>query len=55
MEDLKCPACGSEDVKDVSIRDNNGVLGPGYFSWVIAELYSCNKCQQVFRPNKKKK
>lgn len=44
-----CPFCKSEDIKDESIRDSNGVLGHGYRSWVVKEQYSCNACGIMFK------
>lgn len=41
---IKCPSCKSIDTKLVQKRDNNNVCGPGYYSWIVDEYYSCNKC-----------
>lgn len=46
----KCPNCASEDIRDISEREDNGVIGPGYCSWIIREEYKCNFCNQTFQP-----
>lgn len=46
----KCPNCASEDIRDISERADNGVIGPGYCSWIIREEYKCNFCNQTFQP-----
>ena len=45
----KCPNCASEDIRDISEREDNGIIGPGYSSWVIREEYKCNFCNQTFK------
>jgi hypothetical protein len=51
MEDKKenpicpyCPNCLSEDVVKKGTRKDNGIIGPGYFSWIEDTYYSCRKC-----------
>lgn len=39
-----CPVCGSLSIKHIERRDNNGVLGPGYRSWIIESYNSCQEC-----------
>lgn len=41
----KCPVC--KTAKYVSLiekRKDNGIMGPGYSSWVIDKWYSCSNC-----------
>jgi len=45
----KCPNCASEDIRDISEREDNGIIGPGYASWIIREEYKCNFCNQTFQ------
>lgn len=55
---LKCPSCGSTSKDHVEHRDDNGIIGPGYASWVTNEYYVCKKCGTMFKDlekNKKKK
>lgn len=53
-----CPVCKSENTKDESRREDNGVIGTGYTSWVVEEKHLCNDCGVYFKPvdvfNKKK-
>jgi predicted RNA-binding Zn-ribbon protein involved in translation (DUF1610 family) len=50
LKPFPCPVCGSEDVKQN--RENNGILGPGYSSWVVSEI--CNNCGVLLSPGRKK-
>lgn len=45
IEDVvPCPCCKSLDTKLVEKHENNGIIGPGYSSWVIDQYYSCKNC-----------
>lgn len=46
----KCPNCHSTNIRNDSIRNNNGIIGPGCRSWVVEEKYSCNDCGVYFKP-----
>lgn len=46
----KCPHCHSTNIRNDSIRNNNGIIGPGCRSWVVEEKYSCNDCGVYFKP-----
>lgn len=46
----KCPNCHSTNIRNDSIRNNNGIIGPGYKSWLVEEKYSCNDCGVYFKP-----
>lgn len=50
MEEKKCPACQSGNIRNDSIRKDNGIIGPGYKSWIVEEKYSCNDCGVYFKP-----
>lgn len=39
-EIIPCPVCGSSDIGE--IRGNNGVCGPGYYSYAITSY--CKNC-----------
>jgi ribosomal protein L37AE/L43A len=43
-----CPKCSSTDVKDISPRKDNGIIGPGYKSWKIVDMWLCNQCGERF-------
>lgn len=47
---ITCPVCKSENTEDASTRDNNGVIGPGYMSWIVEEKRLCNDCGVYFKP-----
>ena len=44
-----CPVCGSSDVKQY--YSNNGICGPGGYSWVSSEW--CNNCGIELHPGRK--
>lgn len=49
METVKiCPSCKGSNVEVKEIRDDNGVLGPGYFSWIVDSYYRCIDCGTRF-------
>ena len=43
-----CPSCNSNNVKVVEKRNNNGIIGPGYASWVVDSYFSCKDCGTRF-------
>jgi uncharacterized Zn finger protein len=47
---LYCPVCHTDDIRDISLRQNNGVYGPGFSSWKVIDLMACNQCGTVFTP-----
>ena len=47
---LCCPVCKSTEIKDMSPRKDNGIIGPGYASWKLVDLRACKKCGVVFTP-----
>jgi predicted RNA-binding Zn-ribbon protein involved in translation (DUF1610 family) len=48
-EIIPCPVCGSENIKQNT--KNNGIMGPGYHSWVVSE--SCENCGVLLAPQRK--
>ena len=46
---IPCPVCGSEQIKQNT--NNNGIMGPGYHSWVVSE--SCENCGVLLAPQRK--
>jgi len=52
-ENLICPCCKSDDIKDISTYDSNGIIGPGCKTYKLSDVRSCNKCGVIFRPIKK--
>lgn len=57
MDNLKkeneCPVCKSVNTKDASVRQSNGIIGPGFASWIVDEKWLCNDCGVYFKPIKK--
>lgn len=49
-----CPACESEDTYLHEKRENNGILGPGYSTWVVESYWVCDDCGIHFTPKKTK-
>ena len=44
IKKIKCPVCKSTD-KIVHIKsNNNGVMGPGFSSWITDEYLICKDC-----------
>ena len=39
-----CPHCKSNNTEKKEIREDNGVIGSGYFCWVVDTWYSCKDC-----------
>jgi len=52
---IKCPSCKSTSKEHVQKRDDNGIIGPGYSSWLIDEYFVCNKCGTMFKDMEKRK
>jgi hypothetical protein len=42
---FECRLCGSQEYE--TIKENNGILGPGYRSWV--DYYICKGCSAIFK------
>jgi protein-arginine kinase activator protein McsA len=58
IKKIKCPSCKSTSKDHIVKRDDNGIFGPGYSSWIIDEYFVCKKCGTMFKDmekyNKKK-
>ncbi len=44
----ECPVCKSTDTFLYERRENNGILGPGYKTWVVESRWECNDCEAHF-------
>ena len=49
IADLKCPSCKSKNKKYFERRDSNGIIGPGYRSWIVDAYYVCQDCGTMFK------
>lgn len=49
LNDVKCPVCKSTNKKHVVHRENNGVLGSGYASWITDDYFVCQDCGVMFK------
>lgn len=57
LEKLKgkvCPCCKGEDIRLDQTREGNGIIGSGYSSWVVSEVFVCNDCGVLFKNGKSK-
>jgi len=54
IKKIKCPSCKSTSKEHIEKRDDNGIIGPGYSSWIIDEYYVCKKCGTMFKDLNKK-
>jgi len=41
---IKCPSCKSDKKERFERREDNGIIGPGYSSWIIEAYWICKKC-----------
>lgn len=53
IKKIKCPSCKSTSKNHVVKRNDNGIFGPGYSSWVVDEYFVCNKCGTMFKDMEK--
>ena len=44
IKKIECPICKSTDKINHIKRDNNGIMGPGFNSWVTEEFLICKSC-----------
>lgn len=54
LKGKKCPCCKSTDIDLIQQTKNNGVMGPGFSSWVVSENFACNDCGVLFITPKNK-
>jgi predicted Zn-ribbon and HTH transcriptional regulator len=52
---IKCPSCKSTSKDHIEKRDDNGIIGPGYSSWIVDEYFVCKKCGTMFKDMEKMK
>jgi len=55
IDKLKCPSCKSTDKEHIIKSNSNGIIGPGYHSWLIDEYFVCNNCGIMFKDISKRK
>jgi len=41
---IKCPSCKSDKKERFERRNDNGIIGPGFSSWVVEAYWICKKC-----------
>jgi len=44
IKDIICPNCGSDYISKSTLRESNGVFGPGSAGWTVDEFYTCKDC-----------
>lgn len=49
IKKIKCPSCKSTSKEHVIKSDSNGIIGPGYRSWIKEEYFVCTKCGTMFK------
>ena len=54
IKKIKCPSCKSTSKEHIEKRENNGIIGPGYSSWIIDEYFVCKECGTMFKDLNKK-
>jgi len=52
---IKCPSCKSTSKEHAQHRNDNGIIGTGYASWITNEYYVCKKCGAMFKDLNKNK
>lgn len=53
IKKIKCPSCKSTSKDHIEKRNDNGIFGPGYSSWIVDEYYVCRKCGTMFKDMEK--
>lgn len=54
IDNIKCPSCKSTSKKHIVKTDSNGIIGPGYCSWIIEEYFVCKECGTMYKDINKK-
>jgi transposase-like protein len=44
INEIKCPVCKSTDKIHYIKRNNNGIMGTGFSSWITEEYLICKSC-----------
>ena len=55
FKNIKCPVCQSTKKENITKTANNGIIGPGYSSWVTEEYLVCGNCGVMYKDLKKPK
>jgi uncharacterized protein YbaR (Trm112 family) len=55
IEKIKCPVCKSTKKTHYVKRENNGIIGSGFNSWIIEEYLICQDCGIHYSDLKKNK
>lgn len=55
IKKIKCPSCKSTSKDHIEKRNDNGIFGPGYSSWLIDEYFVCRECGTMFKDMEKYK
>lgn len=54
LEGLICPCCKGTDIYLSQSFESNGIMGPGFSSWVTSENFVCLTCGVMFLDVRKK-
>lgn len=54
IEKIKCPVCKSTEKIHYVKRENNGIIGDGFNSWVSEQYLICQNCGVHYSDLKKK-
>lgn len=52
LSPIICPACKSENTLKKEIREDNRIIGSGFYSLVVDSWYQCKDCGVRFEINK---
>lgn len=44
LSPIICPACKSVNTFKKEIREDNGIIGSGFYSWVVDSWHQCKDC-----------
>ena len=49
IKELKCPLCYSTHKEHIIKSESNGIIGPGYSSWILDEYFVCKNCGIMYK------
>jgi C4-type Zn-finger protein len=49
IHNVTCPVCKSKNNEHIIKRNNNGVFGRGFRSWIIDDYFVCENCGVIFK------
>lgn len=55
IKKIKCPSCKSTLKDHIEKRNDNGIIGPGFTSYIIDEYFICTECGTMFKDIEKMK